>query len=165
VVINHRLTPGANGAAATTAPLSEDELKNVNALVREAMGFNQQRGDSVNVVNSAFSMTELGTPEVVLPLWKQPDAIAMGKEVGKAVLFLLLTMIVVFGVVRPALKAVAAVPKPAPQPSLPTESGAALPAPDEYRPASPIEQMRTLAKNDPATVANVVKAWVGEGKS
>jgi flagellar M-ring protein FliF len=170
VVVNNRMKPGENGAAATTTPLSEDELKSVNALVREAMGFNQQRGDSLNVVNAAFSTVDLGTAEP-LPLWKQPDAIALGKEVGKALLFLLLTMIVVFGVVRPALKAIAAAPKPQPQP-LPQlalagadgASGAALPGPDHERQASPIDQVRQLAKNDPATVANVVKAWVGEGK-
>jgi len=167
VVVNHKVTPGAKGAAATAAALTEDELKNLNALVREAMGFSQQRGDSLNVVNAAFSTVDLGVPEV-LPLWKQPDMVAMGKEVGKALLFLLLTMIVVFGVVRPALKAVATAPKPQPQalPALAAPAGAgALPAPDESRAASPIDQMRQLAKNDPATVANVVKAWVGEGKS
>jgi flagellar M-ring protein FliF len=166
VVINHRATPGANGAAATAAPLTEDELKNVNALVREAMGFNPQRGDSVNVVNTAFNTVDIA-PAEPLPLWKQPDVIALAKEVGKALLFLLLTMIVVFGVVRPALKAVATAPKPQPlpQPALAGAPNAALGAPEDSRPASPLEQMRQLAKNDPATVANVVKAWVGEGKS
>ena len=168
VVINHRVTRGADGAAPSTAPLGEEELKNINALVREAMGFNPQRGDSLNVVNSAFSTVDLGTP-AVLPLWQQPDVVALGKEVGKALLFLLLTMIVVFGVVRPALKAVANAPKPQPLPQPPpalvnADGTAALPAPDEPRQASPIDQMRQLARNDPATVANVVKAWVGEGK-
>ena len=163
VVINHRMKPGENGAAPTAAPLAEDELKNINALVREAMGFNDKRGDSLNVVNSVFSTTDVGTAEP-LPIWKQPDVIAMGKDVGKALLFLLLTMIVVFGVVRPALKAVATAPKPQPQPLPSPEPVAALPQPDENRPKSPIDQVRDLAKNDPATVANVVKAWVGEGK-
>ena len=168
VVVNHRTKPGENGAAPTAVPLSEDELKSLNALVREAMGFNAQRGDSLNVVNTAFSAVDLGAPEP-LPLWKQPDVLALGKEVGKALLFLLLTMIVVFGVVRPALKAIAAAPKPQPQPPQLALAGAdggagALPAPAQERQASPIDQVRQLAKNDPATVANVVKAWVGEGK-
>jgi flagellar M-ring protein FliF len=170
VVINNRTKPGENGAAPTTTPLAEDELKNLNALVREAMGFNQQRGDSLNVVNAAFNTVDLGTADA-LPLWKQPDLIALGKEVGKALLFLLLTMIVVFGVVRPALKAIATAPKPQPQPQSPQlalagadGAAGALPGPDQERQASPIDQMRQLAKNDPATVANVVKAWVGEGK-
>jgi flagellar M-ring protein FliF len=164
VVVNHRTRPGEAGAAATSAPLSEEEVKNINALVREAMGFNDKRGDSLNVVNSAFSTVDIGTAEA-LPIWKQPDVVALGKEVGKALLFLLLTMIVVFGVVRPALKAVATAPKAPVRALAAPEPVAALPVPDEHRPRTPIDQVRDLAKSDPATVANVVKAWVGEGKA
>jgi len=163
VVVNHRVKAGEAGAAATSAPLAEEELKNINALVREAMGFNEKRGDSLNVVNSVFSTVDLGTAEA-LPVWKQPDVVALAKEVGKALLFLLLTMIVVFGVVRPALKAVATAPKTPPRPVPAPEPVAALPQPDENRPRTPLDQVRDLAKNDPATVANVVKAWVGEAK-
>ncbi|MCU0940006.1 MAG: flagellar M-ring protein FliF [Burkholderiaceae bacterium] len=164
VVVNHRTKPGEAGAAATSTPLAEEEVKNINALVREAMGFNEKRGDSLNVVNSAFSTVDLGTAEA-LPVWKQPDVVALGKEVGKALLFLMLTMIVVFGVVRPALKAVATAPKAPVRPLAAPEPVAALPQPDENRPRTPIDQVRDLAKSDPATVANVVKAWVGEGKA
>jgi flagellar M-ring protein FliF len=60
VVINHRNKPGEAGAAPTVAPLGEEELRNVTALVREAMGFNEARGDSLNVVNSPFSSVDLG---------------------------------------------------------------------------------------------------------
>jgi flagellar M-ring protein FliF len=154
VVINHKgAVPGNAGT-----PLSKEELQDVNALVREAMGFSQTRGDSLNVVNSAFSQPEALAPQAV-PLWQQPDVIAMGKEAGKALLFLLLTMIVVFGVVRPAMRTMAVPPKAQPLP----ESAAApqLAAPAENLPPSPIEQVRALAKNDPGTVANVVKSWVG----
>jgi flagellar M-ring protein FliF len=154
VVINNKgAVPGNAGT-----PLSKEELQNVNALVREAMGFSQTRGDSLNVVNSAFSQPEALAPQAV-PLWQQPDVIAMGKEAGKALLFLLLTMIVVFGVVRPAMRTMAAPPKAQPLP----EAAAApqLAAPAENAPLSPIEQVRALAKNDPGTVANVVKSWVG----
>jgi len=172
VVVNHRIRPGADGAAASNAPLTEDELRNVNVLVREAMGFSEARGDSLNVVNSAFNTTDLAPPPA-LPLWQQPDAIALTKEIGQALLFLLLTLIVVFGVVRPALKAVANAPAAAPpqpaQPLAPQALGGgaatALTAPDARLPPSPIDQVRELARNDPATVANVVKAWVGEGKN
>jgi flagellar biosynthesis/type III secretory pathway M-ring protein FliF/YscJ len=30
---------------------------------------------------------------------------------------------------------------------------------------SPMDQMRQIARSDPATVANVVKAWVGDTKT
>jgi len=170
VVVNHRMKAGENGAAATATPLTEDELKNVNALVREAMGFSQQRGDSLNVVNSVFSTIDLGTPEA-LPAWKQPEMVALGKQIGQAMLFLMLTLIVVFGVVRPALKAVATVPRPVPPPPAPETAAVAGAAPGalpqlEMTAANPaLENLRSIAKNDPATVANVVKAWVGDTKA
>jgi flagellar M-ring protein FliF len=169
VVVNHRMKAGENGAAATATPLSEDELKNVNALVREAMGFSQQRGDSLNVVNSVFSTIDLGTPEA-LPAWKQPEMVALGKQIGQAMLFLMLTLIVVFGVVRPALKAIATVPRPVPPPPAPETAAVAGAAPGalpqlDMTAANPaLENLRNIAKNDPATVANVVKAWVGDTK-
>jgi flagellar M-ring protein FliF len=170
VVVNHRMKAGENGAAATATPLSEDEIKNVNALVREAMGFSQQRGDSLNVVNSVFSTVDLGTPEA-LPAWKQPEMVALGKQIGQAMLFLMLTLIVVFGVVRPALKAIATVPRPAAPPPAPEATAAAsatpgaLPQLEVSAPNPALENLRNIAKNDPATVANVVKAWVGDGKA
>lgn len=170
VVVNHRMKAGENGAAATATPLSEDDLKNVNALVREAMGFNQQRGDSLNVVNSVFSTVDLGTPEA-LPAWKQPEMVALGKQIGQAMLFLMLTLIVVFGVVRPALKAIATVPRPVPPPPAPEATAAASAAPgalpqlEVSAPNPALENLRNIAKNDPATVANVVKAWVGDSKA
>ncbi|MDL1860383.1 flagellar basal body M-ring protein FliF [Betaproteobacteria bacterium PRO7] len=166
VVVNFRMAPAAGGAAAQPTPLSEKEIQNVQALVREAMGFNAQRGDSLNVVNAPFSQPEVGAPPEAPPFWKHPDAIALAKETGKALLFLVLAMIVVFGVVRPALRAFAAAQERAsleapPQPAQLAMNG----SPGEAN-VSPLEQVRQLAKNDPATVANVVKAWVGnEGKA
>jgi flagellar M-ring protein FliF len=136
-------------------------MENLQALVREAMGFNEKRGDSLNVVNVAFSQVEL-LPAEPTPTWQQPEAIALGKEVGKAVLFLMLTLIVVFGVVRPALKAISSQPAllaPDPTPTL-----EASPAKIDAQ-ASQLDQMRQIARSDPATVANVVKAWVVEAKS
>lgn len=157
VVINNK--GGAPGNAGT--PLTKDELQSINSLVREAMGFNTQRGDSLNVVNAAFSQPEI-PPAEALPIWKQPDVVAMAKELGKALLFLLLTMVVVFGVVRPAMRTMAAAPKREAVQLAPTSAAAAPPpaiAVDSLR--TPIDEVRELAKNEPGTVANVVKAWVG----
>jgi len=43
----------------------------------------------------------------------------------------------------------------------PGQQALAAARPDAGPSVSPLDQMRALAKNDPATVANVVKAWVG----
>lgn len=156
VVVNHR-PAAANSGAAQSTPLTDKEIQNITALARDAMGFNLQRGDSLNVVNAAFSQPELGTVEPT-PVWKQPDTLALAKEAGKATLFVLLTSIVVFGVLRPALKSIGEPAKlPAPLPS--GQSPAALPA-GRMETLSPVEQVRQLARHDPAGVANVVKTWV-----
>ena len=153
----------AVNAAKAGVAWSQKEMDNIQALVREAMGFNEKRGDSLNVANVAFSQLEF-QPAEPTPVWQQPEAIALGKEVGKAVLFLTLTLILVFGVVRPALKAISSQPvvvsSLAQSPVI--ESA---PSPRAELPTSQIDQMRQIARSDPATVANVVKAWVGDAKT
>jgi flagellar M-ring protein FliF len=103
-------------------------------------------------------------PAEPTPLWQQPEAIGMAKELGKALLFLMLTLIVVFGVVRPALKAISSQPvivsQQATSPSI--ESAASH---RSELPTTQLDQMRQIARSDPATVANVVKAWVSDAKS
>src|SRR6266436_5550791 len=95
VVINNKPAPpvaapsaaGAPGAAApapaaaASTPWTQKEMDNIQALVREAMGFSDKRGDSLNVVNVAFSQLEFAPAEPT-PLWQQPEAMALGKEVG-----------------------------------------------------------------------------------
>ena len=160
VVVNHRRSVGADGKATFTA-LAPAELEQINALVREAMGFNKERGDSLNVVNAAFSEPER---EVVaeLPLWKQPDNISMAKETGRYLLFAILIGYLVFGVLRPMLrKAAENVPSlPAPEPNalagqhIPATAIPGAPADD------PLARARRIAREDPKIVANVVKSWV-----
>lgn len=183
VVINNKSVPAAPapapaGAAAgkaadaaaaaapvaTSAPWSDKEMQNFQALVRGAMGYDEKRGDSLNISNVAFTQPEL-LPMEATPAWQQPGLIAMGKDIGKAVLFLAMTLIVVFGVVRPALKAISEKPAyVAAEDATAAAEGGGAPA----LPAAPLTQldhMRQIARNDPATVANVVKSWVGESKA
>jgi flagellar M-ring protein FliF len=174
VVINNKPAPpapppaagtqaGAAPATAASTPWSQQEIDNIQALVRQAMGFNDKRGDSLNVVNVPFSQLEL-PPVEPTPLWQQPQAIALGNEIGKALLFLMLTLIVVFGVVRPALKAIGSQPVVlASQTSVPAIES--TPAQRADQPGTQLDQMRQIARSDPATVANVVKAWVGDAKT
>jgi len=158
VVVNNKPAEGGQGAG---TPWDAKEIENLQALVREAMGFNEQRGDSLNLVNAAFTQPELAALEPV-PFLQRPEVLAMAKEGGKAVLFLLLTAIVVFGVLRPALKSIGEAP-PAVE-AAPEAAPAVLAAPVSSAQLS-MEGMRQIAKSDPAAVANVVKSWVGDGKA
>lgn len=55
VAVNGAMTPGADGAAPTYTPRTEEEMTRLTALVRSAVGFNQERGDTVEVVNTQFA--------------------------------------------------------------------------------------------------------------
>ncbi|MGD9943422.1 MAG: flagellar basal-body MS-ring/collar protein FliF [Burkholderiaceae bacterium] len=163
VVINHRRSVDGDGKA-SYAPLPPAELENINSLVREAIGFNRERGDSINVVNAPFSEVEL-PKEVEPPIWQQPQNVALAKDLGKQLALVVLALIVIFTLIRPAMKTMArSVPA---QPALtariddrldlPAPAAAALPAPDTSRQAELLRQ----ARENPATVANVVRNWIG----
>ena len=83
--------------------LTEAEKAQITDLVKEAMGYNRERGDTLNVVNSPFTVTD---PEAVpeLPLWKQPEMIELAQQLGKMLLIGGLVLYLVLGVVRPSLK-------------------------------------------------------------
>lgn len=70
VVVNH--LPGKDGEPQALPP---EELNKLTNLVREAMGYSESRGDSLNVVNSQFN----DTPPTV-PMWRDPELIAMLKK-------------------------------------------------------------------------------------
>lgn len=157
VVVNNKPAEGGQGAG---TPWDAKEVENLQALVRQAMGYSEQRGDSLNLVNAPFSQPELAAVEPV-PFLQRPDVLALAKEGGKALLFLVLTAIVVFGVLRPALKSIGAAPVvpeqgAAPAPALAMTLGGAPPS---------LEGVRQIAKSDPAAVANVVKTWVSDTKA
>lgn len=55
VAVDGVMTPGAEGAAATYAARSEEDMQRLTSLVRSAVGFNQERGDVIEVVNTQFA--------------------------------------------------------------------------------------------------------------
>lgn len=160
VVVNHRRGIDDSGKPAST-PLSDAELEKVNALVREAMGFNRERGDSLNVVNVPFTEVET-PPEMSLPIWQQPETVALARDVGKYFSLVLLALIVVFALVRPALKAMARAPSP--RISARVDDPLQIPPPvDVPQGASRVsrDEVVRLARQNPAAVAGVVRSWVG----
>ncbi len=171
VVVNNNRVVDKDGKV-TMQPLSEADLTKITSLVREAVGFSQTRGDTLNVVNVPFSVDEKIT-EAEVPLWKQPENISLAKEVGKGLALLAGLLVLVFGVIRPAMRSVGN--SQAQIPPMGDASGNALSAPDAvYMPGQPgtqlsatnsaaqLMEVRRLVKTNPATVANVVRAWVNQ---
>jgi flagellar M-ring protein FliF len=59
VAVDGVTTPGAAGAEATYAPRNAEEMQRLTQLVRSAVGFNQERGDTIEVVNTQFARSPL----------------------------------------------------------------------------------------------------------
>ncbi|MEI6413048.1 MAG: flagellar basal-body MS-ring/collar protein FliF [Pseudomonadota bacterium] len=105
VVIDDRLLPGASGQAIQRFPRSEEEITRITSLVRDTVGYNAERGDSVRVINAAFQ----GNPVEMIPdppLWKQPWVWDLARQLGA----LLLVLVLILGVLRPTMKRLTAVP-------------------------------------------------------
>lgn len=64
VVVNYKTLPDGK-----PLPLSNEQMKQIEDLTREAMGFSEKRGDSLNVVNSPFNSSDESGGE--LPFWQQ----------------------------------------------------------------------------------------------
>ena len=171
VVVNHRTTTDAKGKT-STQPLSQEELDKLTALVQETIGFNEQRGDSVRVINAPFRTEKVEPDET--PLWQRPEVVDLLRVGAVPAALTLLALIVVFGAIRPALKA-AQTPPPrqldavvADDEALPALDGPQtaatelLPALEAPAVDSRLESARRLAAENPAAVANIVRAWVAK---
>ena len=160
VVLNHR--KDAKGAA---KPLPEADLKQINDLVREAMGYSKERGDTVSVANAPFTRIESSTVDI--PLWKDPEILALAKELIKYVAIAGILAYLLLKIVLPLIKTMLEPPPPQAR----TKLGGTVDILDDEN-ATPeqkavqsfdqkITQARDMAQQDPKVVANIIKDWTG----
>jgi len=162
VLVDHVKRAGADGKE-VAEPLSAEQLANVTQLVKDAVGFDAERGDSVNVVNASF-LEPGGVPDISdAPLWQQPllrDVVRL--VLGAAVLIVLLLV-----VVRPLLKSLVTPGRGGPlqlNASLAGAPAGAVAATGSGVPAIGYDQQlahaRGMVTQDPKRVAQVVRTWV-----
>ena len=174
VVVNNHKTTDPKGKV-SFRPLSDTEKAQIDNLVKDAVGFDPSRGDSLNVQNVAFNDEKEIVPE--LPFWQNPEFIELAKQALKYLTITAIMLFVVFKVIKPAFRPL--------QPfrsedddavhHLPgaghaagehaAEGAAAETAAAEYAPPiAPYEQnlniARQIAQQDPKIVASVIKDWV-----
>ncbi len=165
VVVNYKKTLDKDGKV-VMKPLTAAEKTQITNLVKEAMGFNAERGDSVNVVNTPFASAEQeALPEP--PFWKNPeyaDYLSIAQTAGKYLLMALALFILYLRVLKPLLKKLseaARQPPPSQNPQL-QHAMAALPGQRNYE--ENLTRAQKLASEDPRVVANIVKTWVASNE-
>jgi flagellar M-ring protein FliF len=188
VVINYQPVVDAKGHA-TMQPLSAQKLAQVEQLVKDAMGYDAKRGDSVNIVNSAFSAEV--DPLANLPWWRQPEVMKLAMQAAQWLGIGLIALVLYLALVKPALRRAF----PAQQRVAETSAGE-LDRPDEpvlldglsnptpittamelednmeqnllqfenekHKFERNLDYARTIARQDPKIVATVVKNWVSD---
>ncbi|MEI6317645.1 MAG: flagellar basal-body MS-ring/collar protein FliF [Pseudomonadota bacterium] len=185
VVVNHRREVKEGKSEAT--PLPEAEIAQLNNLVRQAIGFNEKRGDMVNLVNAAFNEAErievegpTLVAEVTQRLLGNMNTVLWTLAAIVAALFIYLM------VLRPVLRdlalagerdlaaqeayaqamAAAAGGGKGDGESAAGEAGGPGTAPPIRTGGrgfeADLQAVKDLAKQEPQIVANVVKDWVGK---
>ncbi|CAM2148791.1 MULTISPECIES: flagellar basal-body MS-ring/collar protein FliF [Paraburkholderia] len=187
VIVNYQQKVDAKGHA-TMQPLDAQKLAQVEQLVKDAMGYDIKRGDSVNVVNAAFQ-TDVD-PNANLPWWRQPDMIALAKQIATWLGIGAVALFLYFVMVKPALRRAFPPPEPVAAAAGPALGGDAEPLlldglpqvekiegtggvvegdsdllaleNEKQKFERNLEFARNIARQDPKIVATVVKSWVND---
>ncbi|GED22865.1 flagellar basal-body MS-ring/collar protein FliF [Halomonas halmophila] len=183
VVIDYRQIPADQpDGEPTAAPLDEDELAQVERLVRQAMGFSEARGDQVTVVNRPFA--DQASPETKLAWWQRPELQRLAFALGRYLLVGLALLLLYLLILRPLIRRYTEQPLPAAAPPAPSvdarvgdeapdeeatdgeDEAASYESPRRRRKASAYEQnlndLREMAQEDPRMVAMIVRGWMNK---
>ncbi|MBV1885387.1 MAG: flagellar M-ring protein FliF [Gammaproteobacteria bacterium] len=173
----------AASAGSQRISLSNEELARLTTLVKNAIGFDAARGDSVEIISQQFLRDdEMIISDVPLELWQQPWFWEVAKQGGAGLIILLL----VFGVLRPFMNNLSAVGAESQQiqdlsdpdgiyhdeltddeldeESITLSAGveSLLPGPDENY-EQQVDAVRSMIADDPGRVAQVIKTWLNDG--
>ena len=170
MVINHRQVTGKDGQP-TSKPIPDAEMKQINELVREAMGFNKERGDTISVANAPFTAVDKSESE--MPVWKDPENISYAKDIAKYLIIAAIIAFLYFKIIQPSLKTMFEPPVKSEKeiaeegglfggagglPDGGEEEGATEVRIDHY--AVKVQKARDAAEADPKAVANIIKDWM-----
>jgi flagellar M-ring protein FliF len=154
----------------TETTITPEQVENMTRLVKDAIGYNEARGDSVSVVNASFRGETKPEDIVVdkIPLWEQPLMRDMAKLLAGLIALLVLVLAVLRPLVRGLIGTAPKTEKPPAQISTHAAPAAAKLAPAADGSPAPLDYdgqvaaARALVTQDPARVAQVVKTWVGD---
>jgi flagellar M-ring protein FliF len=166
VVVNY--LPGKDG---TPVALTPEQLEQVNALVKETMGYSAARGDTINIVNSPFTPVE---EEPAPPFWKQEGFINLLMSAARYLLIALVAWFLWRKAVQPAwlrnqelVLQRLELEKQARQEELDAsarraESGARAKAEQRVETELNTQSLRELAQQEPRVIALVIRQWMNK---
>ncbi|MDR2625051.1 MAG: flagellar M-ring protein FliF [Zoogloeaceae bacterium] len=169
VVVNYRMIKDRSGAE-KPGPLPEEEIEKIRNLTREAMGYNEARGDSLSIANVSFT-EEAQAEGGGIPLWKDPETVARGLEILKYLVIAGILFAIYFVMLRPVLRAMRAPKDKEAAGGARGEGGSGSAgfrvdggegASEEINSfAAKVDKAKELAQGDPKVVANMIKDWMG----
>lgn len=171
----YRKTDAAGGATVEPVyePRSQEEIDRIAALVRNAVGFDNQRNDQIEVVNLAFDRTSMEFEQQKIDQVIQQEFYF---DIGKKVLLVVLAVLAFLylrkilkkffgslGRILPPASPIRAGQNTSPYEGLPGEESREVPpiVPENRRPRL-IDQMQTAAKGRPEEIAKVIKTMMIE---
>ncbi len=98
VVDNKKILQPDNASA--SQPYSQEDINQMTALVKQAVGFDSARGDQVTVTNVAFRAVEDLEPLPELMIWEQ----SWFRDALKQLVAVAVVLFLIFGVLRPTLR-------------------------------------------------------------
>ncbi|MDR2165791.1 MAG: flagellar M-ring protein FliF [Zoogloeaceae bacterium] len=171
VVVNYRMEMDAKAGKELPRPLPDAEIAQITNLVRQAMGYNAERGDSISVANVPFTSDTL--PEEVAPFWKNPEYIAPGLEIARYLVLAAIVFILYWTMIRPVFRTMFPPPPPLPGPEEGGEiadgespegaTGEGEPAPQADPFERKLQEAREFARGNPKAVAHIINDWLKVG--
>jgi flagellar M-ring protein FliF len=161
VLVDNKPPAARNG---DSIPLTEQEIASLTDIVRQAVGFDASRGDTISVVNSAFQpAAQLAQPDPPA-FWENPALWSIARQALGAALVLALAYFVLRPMMqvltRPQPVAAASVEYAAQMQPMLSPSGRVMALPMGYD--DRMAAARSVAGQDPRQVAQVVRNWVAE---
>ncbi|MFC6439365.1 flagellar basal-body MS-ring/collar protein FliF [Bowmanella sp. JS7-9] len=179
VAVDYQATTDADGNPVNT-PRSAEELVNIRRLLQGGLGFNVNRGDSLEVVSIPFNRADDGIIEEV-PLWEQPWFM----QVAKLAIGGLIVIVLIIFIVRPMLNKLLFPEKANESDDMDADVGldlgdetlsmlasefdessigfspdGSLMMPDLHKDEDILKAVRALVANEPELSAQVVKGWL-----
>ncbi|MBQ5942890.1 MULTISPECIES: flagellar basal-body MS-ring/collar protein FliF [unclassified Massilia] len=185
VVVNYRRIVDPKTGKVTVRPLAAAEVAQINELVKQAMGYNQQRGDTLNVANAPFDGVDKPAEDIKpMEWWSDPANFPLFKEVARYAFVAAVIAFLYFRFLRPLLRPAikkfdeaTAIPE---EEKIDEEAEAEAAAAAEEAMQEEVEEVeqqrraqgyranlkvaQDLAREDPRIVANVIKAWLGSNE-